>query len=112
MFRFIAPLILLGAASFVAYSNHDGDGEFLLLPFVEVLPWVGDGLQARGDATWQLLGGMGLVYLGFAGWGAMRRRERRRDDDEQMAEAEKFREWREATPWLGVDGKHEDDDKS
>ena len=36
------------AAVFVAWQNLDGDGEFWLLPYLELLPFVGADLQARG----------------------------------------------------------------
>ena len=106
MMRFVAPLILAAAAGFVAYSNHDGDNEFFLLPFVEVLPWVGDSLQARGDATWQILAGMAVVSVGISAWSTLRRRARIKQDDSEMQDADKLREWKEATPWKDV---HDDD---
>ena len=101
MLRLALPVMVLLAAAYVAWQNLDGDGEYLLLPFVEVLPFVGEGLYARGLATSGLLGGLGLISLGAQALSWRRAVARERRDDAHMGEAEQLRTWHEENAWDG-----------
>jgi hypothetical protein len=81
MWRLIFPLILVIAAGYVYYQGHDGDGTFLLFPFVENV--VGEDPVARADASAVILlvlaAGSGLLQI-VMGLRAQARRRRRKQD--------------------------------
>ncbi|MFK7931133.1 MAG: hypothetical protein AB8H79_23310 [Myxococcota bacterium] len=68
MTRFALPTLVLLAALFIAVQNGDGDAQFWILPGIEVLPGVQDDLYARGQATWQIVLGLGLLALATQAW--------------------------------------------
>ena len=99
MTRLALPILVLLAAAFIALQNGDGDGEFWLLPYVEVLPWVGRDLAARGSVTWQIIAGLGVVSLGVQAWSWRLAALRRRRWDDQEAAVDALRTWTERYSW-------------
>lgn len=99
MTRLALPTLVLLAAAFIALQNGDGDGEFWLLPYVEVLPWVGRDLAARGAVTWQIIAGLGCLSLGVQAWSWRRAVLRRRHWEDQAAAVDALRAWTERYSW-------------
>jgi len=103
MLRLALPVLVLLATGFVAWQNLDGDAEFWLLPYVEVLPGVGSDLHARGLATVAILGALGVISLGLQALSWRRARLREGRDQHAMDQAEALREWHEEHAWHHVD---------
>jgi len=100
--RLALPALVVFAAVFVAWQNLDGDGEFWLLPYLELLPFVGADLQARGLATAGLIGGLGLISTGLQGLSWRRAHRREAADQAELASVDALRDWHEAHAWDGV----------
>lgn len=99
MLRLALPAFLLLAAGFVTWQNLDGDAEYYLLPFLDVLPFVGEDLPARGVATSVVLFGFAGLSLVLQGWSWARARRREREVQDVMDEADAVRDWRESAAW-------------
>lgn len=99
MLRFALPLFLVLAAAFVTWQNLDGDGEFFLLPLVEVLPGVGEDLAARGRATSAILFGFAGLSFVLQGLAFRRSQRRKREIDQAMESVDAVRDWQDEAAW-------------
>ena len=82
MWRMIFPLILIGAAGYVYFEGHNEDGRFLVFPFTDMIPGVGDDLVARADASAVILGIVALLSAGIQVAFGLRARARARAQDQ------------------------------
>ena len=70
MGRYVSAVIMLLAAAGVYVKNLDSPNEQVFLWGTDLL--VGNDPFAQGQISWQILLGLGLLWLGLDVWGAIR----------------------------------------
>ncbi len=76
--RWLSPVLFFGAAVYLWRYNGTHDDRKLLFPGVEVL--VGPDIQAQGEVTWMLFGGLGVLFTLVAVTRTTRDRRRRAEE--------------------------------
>lgn len=78
MSRYLAPIVLLGAAAYVWHFNGTHDDRYLLLPFLDLVPALAGDIPAQAEWSWKGVGALGVFLLLWTLVSdAMRRRRRR-----------------------------------
>ena len=63
--RWFVPLLLIGAAVFVAHHNSTTEDGVIIIAFLDLVPGIGSDPKTLGARSWQLLLGLGVVSLGL-----------------------------------------------
>ncbi len=82
MTRFVGPFLFLAASGWVFQHNREEHGSVLILPFLDVIPGYAGDLAAQGQLTWQILVGVGTVWLLWRFVGQLRESPSTEEEDE------------------------------
>lgn len=63
MSRYLAPVVLFGAAFYVWHFNGTHDNQYLLLPFLDLVPALQGDVEAQAEWSWKGAAGLGALML-------------------------------------------------
>ena len=63
--RWLVPLLLMGAAVYVAHHNSTHQDGVIVIAFLDLVPGIGSDPKTLGTRSWQLLLSLGVVSLGL-----------------------------------------------
>ena len=63
--RWFVPLLLIGAAVYVAQYNSTHQEGVIVIAFLDLVPGIGSDPKTLGARSWQLLLSLGVVSLGL-----------------------------------------------